>query len=520
MKSTVYLSCIIALIAAVGCGKVEPKTYYVAVNGSNDAAGTESAPWKTIQYAVNQGGPGVTIMVRAGSYNEKIMLTKGGSKKGYMTLQSYPDEKAVIDGTGIECPVDTPSGLILVSDLSYVKIIGFEVKNFKSKHGRRFPIGIHVRGASSYVEVRNNVVHDIQNETKDGESGAHGIAFYGTSKEPMTNLIVDNNEVYNCRLGWSESMVINGNITGFTVSNNYVHDNDNIGIDFIGHEGECPDEKLDQARNGVCVGNRVINIDTRMEPKLSLAYTGGDAPEEGSDSDVPTAWNPAYNGSRSADGIYVDGGKDIVIERNYVDFCNIGIEIASEHGGKSTSGVLVRNNLISNSHTCGIAFGGYDEERGSTENCRFYNNTLYNNSTDPDQMGSLCLQFDTRNNVVKNNIIYDLSGAGLIINEYTQNKDNVINNNIFFAPNSVKCIWRWKKKNYTSFEDYAKESGNDADSVFADPGFVDSKKMDFHIKTDSSAANKGSSKNESGDVDLDGKKRVVSVIDIGAFEIQ
>jgi len=39
-------------------------------------------------------------------------------------------------------------------------------------------------------------------------------------------------------------MVLNGNVEKFVVSNNVVHDNDNIGIDFIGYEGENPDPAL------------------------------------------------------------------------------------------------------------------------------------------------------------------------------------------------------------------------------------------------------------------------------------
>ena len=52
-------------------------------------------------------------------------------------------------------------------------------------------------------------------------------------------------------------MVLNGNVEFFTVSNNIVHDNDNIGIDFIGFEGENPDPALDRARDGTVVGNLV-----------------------------------------------------------------------------------------------------------------------------------------------------------------------------------------------------------------------------------------------------------------------
>src|SRR5207244_7848179 len=149
---------------------------------------------------------------------------------------------------------------------------------------------------------------------------AHGIAFYGSAATPMTNIVVDGNEIRNCRLGQSESLVLNGNIDGFTVARNVVHDNDNIGIDFIGFEGTGPAGQ-DQARNGICVDNVVYNISS--------------------------ATNPTYGGDRSADGIYVDGGRDIVIERNKVDNCDIVVEVASEHGGKTTSNITVRNNFIS-----------------------------------------------------------------------------------------------------------------------------------------------------------------------------
>jgi hypothetical protein len=134
----------------------------------------------------------------------------------------------------------------------------------------------------------------------------------------VTNVIVDGNEIRNCLLGSSESLVLNGNVTNFTVSHNTIHDNDNIGIDFIGFEGYGP-PGADQARNGTCVDNVVYNI--------------------------TSANNRAYGGDRAADGIYVDGGQSIVIERNKVDSCDIGIEVGAEHSGRTTSNIGVRNKI-------------------------------------------------------------------------------------------------------------------------------------------------------------------------------
>jgi len=239
--------------------------------------------YSTVAGGVGAALVGDTVTVRAGIYNEAVSFGRSGSAAGWITLRGEPG--AILDGTG-------RSGQgITISSRNYIKVLGMTVRNFKSGNT---PIGISVDGSSSFIELRNNLVHNI--ESPNGN--AHGIAFYGTAASPMTNIVVDGNEIRNCRLGQSESLVLNGNIDGFTVARNIVHDNDNIGIDFIGFEGTGPAGQ-DQARNGICVDNVVYNISS--------------------------ATNPTYGGERSADGLYVDGGRDIVIERNKVDNCDIGV---------------------------------------------------------------------------------------------------------------------------------------------------------------------------------------------------
>ena len=137
--------------------------------------------------------------------------------------------------------------------------------------------------------------------------------------------------MYALTLGSSESLVVNGNVDGFKIINNTVHDNNNIGIDAIGFEKVSSNPATDQARNGLIARNLVYNINSYG--------------------------NPAYGTDRSADGIYVDGGRSIVIERNRVHHNNIGIELASEHQGKSTSRIIVRNNFVYLNDIVGIAPG-------------------------------------------------------------------------------------------------------------------------------------------------------------------
>ena len=175
----------------------------------------------------------------------------------------------------------------------------------------------------------------------------------------------------------------------------------------------------DSARDGICSGNLVYNIDTLT--------------------------NPAYGGGRSGDGIYVDGGTDITIERNIVHHCNIGIEIASEHKGKSSSYITVKNNFVYNNDIMGISLGGYDTERGSTEHCKIINNTCYKNDSAEEGNGELCLQYDTQNNEIMNNIFFANNQNLFVSNQYKTNTGNQIDYNIYYSPGQLNDPeWQWK----------------------------------------------------------------------------
>jgi hypothetical protein len=416
----------------------------------------------TVAAGVSAAQAGDRVTVRAGVYNEAVSFGRSGSATaGFITLQGDPG--AILDGTGI-------SGQgITISSRSYIKVIGMTVRAFVSGGT---PMGLSVDGSSSFIELRNNLIHNIENPN----GNAHGIAFYGSAATPMTNIVVEGNEVRNCRLGQSEALVLNGNIDGFIVSRNIVHDNDNIGIDFIGFEGTGPAAQ-DQARNGICVDNVVYNISS--------------------------ATNPTYGGERSADGIYVDGGRDIVIERNKVDNCDIGIEVASEHLGKATSNITVRNNFISRGYLGNILMGGYAANRGDAHNVVVVNNTTYQGTN-----GEIELQYNCDAITIKNNILYARTGQSYISNGGGNNTNVMVENNVYFGASS------------TSPGPFP-----DARARFVNPLLV-SPLADLHLQAGSPAVDAGINLGNdaqgqpfSGASDIDGSPRVKgSAIDIGAHE--
>lgn len=455
------------------------------------------ADYATIQAAVNAAGPGDTVEVATGVYHEFVSFPASGSAGNPITLAAKAGNTPVIDGTGLA--TSDLDGLVFIDSRSYITVSGMEIANLSASNPSHFPAGIWVRGTSHHVELLGNDVHDIRN-AGCSSCGAHGIGVYGTSASgSIHDIVIDGNEVHHCVLGYSESLVVNGNVEDFTITNNVVHDNNNIGIDAIGFEGECVgcSDALDQARDGLVAGNLVYNID-------SLA-------------------NPSYTGERSADGIYVDGGARIVIERNTVHDCNIGIELASEHAGKATSAVTVRSNFVYRSHSIGIAMGGYDTHRGSTESCAVVHNTLYDNDTDQSGGGELLLQYDIQNNTIENNVVYANAQSRFVSNEFNLTGGNTIDHNIYFsAGGPASSAWAWTGAPYTGFAAWQAGSGNDASSSFEDPLLVSPATGDLHLAAGSPAvgAAVALSPAVAGTLDIDGTPRVSgAAADIGADEL-
>ncbi|WP_435368002.1 right-handed parallel beta-helix repeat-containing protein [Paenibacillus pasadenensis] len=476
-------------------------SYYVSTSGSDSNSGTSTgSAFKTLQKAANTAGPGDTVNVLAGTYNQKLKITNSGTSSAPITFRNYNTDVAVIDGTGL--PVSGMEGIVQITNASNIKVQGFEIRNYKTSTNGNAAVGIFATGSGSNIEIRNNNIHHIASTATPAGSDregrdAHGIAVYGTSTTAFSNVTVDGNTLANLTLGSSEALVLNGNVDGFSVTNNTIHHSDNIGIDIIGFEGKAPNESVDQARNGVVSGNLIYNVSVQGNPSYpSTDYSAG--------------------------GIYVDGGKNVVIERNRSYNNDIGIEVASEWPDKSTSYITVRNNLAYNNSYTGIAIGGYDTNRGSTTNSKIVNNTLYNNDLVGQEGGQLLVQYDTRNNIIKNNIMVASSSKILIQNQYTQNTGNVVDYNLYYGVGGTSGLtWNWKTSGYTSFSTYKSSTGNDAHSAVANPLFV-SPTTNFTLSTGSPAINAGHTDTAIiGSTDLAGLTRVLGgTVEIGAYEKQ
>jgi hypothetical protein len=146
---------LVAAMAAPLAGPARAATvHYVATTGSDSASGTLSAPWRTVKRGLVALYPGDTLLVRGGTYAERIQspTIRAGSATARITVKAYPGERPVV------------SGLVWMKGASYWTFDGINVtwgaSNLASEHMVKFTNGVgwtfthgEVWGAHSYAAI-------------------------------------------------------------------------------------------------------------------------------------------------------------------------------------------------------------------------------------------------------------------------------------------------------------------------------------------------------------------------------
>ncbi|MFQ5512100.1 MAG: right-handed parallel beta-helix repeat-containing protein [Candidatus Krumholzibacteriia bacterium] len=438
--------------------------------------------YTTVQAALDVASAGDEIHVDSGIYNEKVVFASSGDAMlGPIVLRADPGAATppVLDGTGV-----AGANMILIDTKSYVQVIGFEIVN---NLGVNDGSGIRVLGSGTDIELRDNVIHEIRGKH------AMGITVYGTDASPIKNLLIDNNEIFDCDPARSEALAVNGNVDGFVLTNNLVRDVNNIGIVMIGGETDIQPTPGLVARNGLVRGNTVI--------RARSIYGGG-----------------------FAGAIYVDGGRDIVIENNVTTESDLGIEVGAENTGLVARNVVVRNNVFYRNDKAGIVVGGFAAGVGRANSNIFRGNTLYANNTlsqSGNGQGEIWIQY-AENNVFENNIVVaDGQGDNVIVESSKGSVDNTFDYNIFHTVDGLPASFTLNGASLFGFASWQSGTGNDANSVFADPQLIAPAAADFHIATSSPAFDGGNPAYVSGvgETDLDGSTRISGfTVDAGADE--
>jgi len=516
MQSKSSFAALLVLLFAVNlCAQVHVSPGGADIFGNGDI----DHPYLTIAFAVQQAPPGSVVYISPGTYNEtsEIYIDKP------LNLVKNGTGEVIIDAIGRTTPAENKY-MIGIVDADLVTIDGLTLKNCIGNGSK----GIWVLGRGSIITIKNCAVSNIgwvsNNLTQmppNNNTVANAIRVEGTEPTPLSVIFILNNDVYNCATGWGEAISLVGNIDGFQVENNTVHEISNIGIVAAGNYAYTgAPSNVNQSRNGLIRGNNVYHC---MSPIANSA------------------------------GIYLDGSINCTVSRNRIHDNAVGISVGGEQevgaGAFTSNGHRVFNNLIYNNSVTGIYIGS-NNPSNAVINTTVYNNTIYKNRTGAtingvsmieglpassfaDNFGGDVLLQNIDDVKFKNNIIYPLNNKRAMVALEGYTVDNFVSDyNIYFRDDVAPLIDLTGlsfngldlEESYNNLADFNATTSLEAHSFLADPGFVDAAIFNFNLTSTAFAIDKGDTAYVAFFSDtLDfarNPRRYNGRIDIGAYESQ
>lgn len=398
-------------------------TYYVSTKGSDSNSGKSvEKALKHVKTGIKKLSAGDTLVILAGTYNEKLEIKKDGSSGNPITIKSQGS--VTISGKN-------KSGALLELDgAKYINVHGIRFADMKADESQ----GIYLIHGSSHITISNCKFENIKcKNKKDDDKGTQAIYAVGKKGKAINDLNIINCTLKNIGSGTSENISIEGNCTNVTIKNTTVTSDSsfkgNIGICLcVGSGGTRP--------NNVTVSG--CNVSHCKSPYDDAAY-----------------------------GIYVDGGENIKFINNKVSNSQGGIEIGAEkgnssHSGKETENVTVSGNTISNCNF-GVQIGGYNG-KGRTYNVKFENNSVLNCGGKNSEVLTLSRSKKT---TISNSKFVSSNKAMIIYNEMSSDKTKEVtfkSNTYSNGGSKSSKYFEWHGKEY-NFSKWKSKTG-DSGSVF------------------------------------------------------
>ncbi|HEY1337356.1 MAG TPA: right-handed parallel beta-helix repeat-containing protein [Bryobacteraceae bacterium] len=219
-------------------------TYYVAVTGNDAASGSSSAPWKTLQHAVERIGPGDVILVRAGTY-AGARIENSGLSGLPKTLKADAGAHVLLNVPGAR---NRHSSIVEVENFDatvrYWVVDGFEISG-----SPRYGVDVRV---TEYITVQNCTVHNsaltgiftafsnhplIQNNVSYS-NGEHGVYHSNSGDYPVIRgNQIHHNHAAGIHMNGDASMGGDGIISSATVEKNVIWENGTGGGSGINCDG-------------------------------------------------------------------------------------------------------------------------------------------------------------------------------------------------------------------------------------------------------------------------------------------
>lgn len=212
----------------------------------DDAAECPHAGYGTIQAAVDAAGPGATILVCAGTYNERVLVS-GEAKNGLRLLAHGAPDAVVVDGENPAFFAGNHAFHLL--DVSGVLVEGFTVRAYfenirltnatNSTIRRNRTTGAGHDGIFALNSADNVIEHNVSFDNPSGNACGINVAGGGSVRNRIRhNVVANNNWGINIQVGPADNIVfgnvavnnrshgiLNRGSSGTRIENNRVEEN-------------------------------------------------------------------------------------------------------------------------------------------------------------------------------------------------------------------------------------------------------------------------------------------------------
>ena len=486
---------------------VLPVIYYVPPSGNDADPGTLERPLRTIQQAVNMVRAGDTIILRAGTYLERVKIMRSGTASLPITLTAYQGETATIDG-------GENIALVTAGPVSYWIIAGLRFQS-TNKHTLRF--GWFLEAITDHITLRNNYIkgavftvgHNqlFENNEMDGSgytdrdgyggiNDSHGdLGDEATHHNIYRNNFIHDFTNFNARGIWTQGRT-HDNIIEF----NRIENIWSSGL------GQCID--LDAGQTGLVQWRQIVRNNTVTD----CSYVG-------------IQLENVFEGLVENNLISAEkGGNAGLILINYSASVGCGVggeenQFGDTNGDASCVGdltnTIIRQNVIAARKTWAWGYGGV--VNWGVGGVSILSNTIYA----PGSAGNAAINFqstvdEASQAVIQNNILYNGNGSAICALNY----DSFVrdDHNLLYKTNLDMVYGRGKNcYGALSLIDYSVATGKGQNSLQTDPQFVNASLRDFHLLSTSPAIDAGLDLGLSAD--LEGLARPKGLgFDLGAYE--
>jgi nitrous oxidase accessory protein NosD len=350
---------VVVAALSLGQGASAATTWVVDDNSCPAGTGTAADPFCTITDAVAAASDGDTIVVRAGTYTESVLVDKSLNIRGPQAGETATSGRT---NASAEATLDSPTGAFKLVD-DNITINGFTIEWMTDTGIGTFGAGIFTDAAHSGYRILNNIIRE----------NVMGIFLNSDGTNPT--LVAQNRFQANNEAGSGSGTAIDSEsgLHATTIRDNLFIGNSNAsvlvsdagtndGITILRNRATSPILLYNTSDSSVTANNLSGNVG-------SAVFLGGD------DHNVVisrnTIYSPVYSGIRSADNPSAPNTA-ITMSNNRIRGAGFyGIHI----GASSLNGGTIRGNVVVGSDPDGIF-----TESGNTGNV-FVSNTVRNSRT-------------------------------------------------------------------------------------------------------------------------------------------